>query len=508
MISIFTARFPLFTLRLAALSIACLSLVSLSPVRAQALIWEWNDPDPNDSFCFGWTSCTMIGDLDGDGAPDLAVGASGTKVNGTYAGAVFVFSGRTGAILKKWIGLPGSSMGAGIAPAGDLDDDGVPDVFTGLGFALSAWISGATGEIHFLAPKGGWLASPGDIDGDGYRDLVATSAGLGIDTRAYSGRTGQVLWICGVTGNMSLAGDLDGDGIDELIVGFSQVEGWDHAWVLSGRTGSVKYDFPGPQNFTSQFGDVHGGLGDLDGDGASDFYIGDLSPPGSAIYSGKTGQIFWGQASPGILRAGDIDGDGVHDLLAAGKVTSGRTHLPIYPLFAGGYGLPGLVGDLDGDDCPDFFSIYILPGRVKAYSGMPLGAHNAGGGLADANGVVPRIGISAVPTAGAALPVNLSRVPPGTDAWLVLGDGMDSDAFPGIELRIGIPPGSLLVTPSEVFPVTTTEVAPGVGSATVEISIPAIAAGSTFRAQWIVSNPSGAPAPVALSRALDLTPVP
>ena len=136
---------------------------------------------------------------------------------------------------------------------------------------------------------------------------------------------------------------------------------------------------------------------------------------------------------------------------------------------------------------------------------MPLGAKSVGSGLPNFEGIVPRIGISSVPKSNKPLAVNLSRVAPGSQAWLVVGDPSDPVNFPALESRLGIPPQALLVNANELFPVTTYAVAPGKGSATVELQIPPSSVGMKFRAEWIVMNPLGTPAPVSLSRALEIT---
>jgi hypothetical protein len=506
-------------------TIVLFTALLLSPAvphaACQSMLWQWTGTDSTDAFCLSWRACCVIGDYDGDGTPDLAVGAYLTKVNGTYGGAVYVFSGKTGAVLAKWTGPAGYAIGATLAPAGDLDGDGVPDLFAAAGFSSTFTISGALGAMQALAPTGGWIASPGDIDGDGYRDVVATPAFYGPDTTAYSGKTGQLLWLSsGINGNISAIGDINLDGIDELIVGrpvdIDHLEP-DRATVLDGKTGSIIYDYQPPQQLGDDFGYFHSGLGDLNGDGIPDYSITDDAKGKLTIYSGQTGQPFSNWPS-GYLEcahhAGDVDGDGIPDILLTKilptMLVSGRTHQVIYTISpVSGWGDPGYVGDLDSDDCPDWFDIrrsesFFLPGRVRAYSGMPKGGTAVGSGLPNAHGVAPRIGISSVPKAGTNLDINTSRVAPGTQVWLVVGDPAQDDNFPNLGARLEIPLDALLVNPATVIPMTASEVAPGAGSATVTLTLPPGSAGTAFRVQWIAANVMESPAVVTLSRALDI----
>jgi FG-GAP repeat len=125
-----------------------------------------------------------VGDVDGDRRDDFAVGAA--RANG-LAGRAYLFSGRTRALLRTFDGeTAGDLFGAGIARTGDLDGDrrgdlivGAPDA--GPGQPGRAYVlSGASGRriLPPLAPAAsggdfGWffVATPGDVDGDGTNDL-------------------------------------------------------------------------------------------------------------------------------------------------------------------------------------------------------------------------------------------------------------------------------------------------------------------------------------------------
>jgi hypothetical protein len=122
--------------------------------------------------------------------------------------------------------------------------------------------------------------------------------------------------------------------------------------------------------------------------------------------------------------------------------------------------------------------------------------------------VVPRIGATGVPRAGSTFKVNLSKVPPGATAALVLG--LSNTQFGAIPLpwQISQPlmPGCYLLTSIDVLvPVITTAASPGVGRAIQPLALPVGSEGFTFHAQWGVVHPPGSPALASMTRALTVT---
>jgi hypothetical protein len=294
--------------------------------RTGAYLWSWTGDAPGDRF--GYAVCGA-GDVDADGVPDLAVGAPLADGGGTFAGRVRVFSGADGAVLHTFDGAAWDQLGFSLGAVGDLDGDGRDDLAVGAPLADgtafnsgSAYVfSGASGAALYVlhgAAAGDRLGSvvrgAGDVNADGTPDLVVgipAADVAAIDSGAVEVRSGVdgalLLAVSGTKAGEFLevgagAGDVDRDGYADVLVGSPAADGTGPesglARLVSGRTGLELRTFSGRAT-RDWFGAAVAAAGDTDGDGRPDLVIG---APGHDDEPDKHGyaQVLW--SSDGALR--------------------------------------------------------------------------------------------------------------------------------------------------------------------------------------------------------------
>lgn len=351
------------------------------------------------------TDVGPVGDWNGDGRDDFFVGASGASPGGrTRAGSVYIYSGKDGTLLTRLDGPEdGDALGASAAGLGDVDGDGHPDIAAGATGASPVGrtnagavivFSGATGLVLYRVEGaaandvlGYSVRAVGDVDGDGKTDFVAGAPGVTPNPTGTvlvcSGGSGAVLYtkssptpsdLLGVS--VAGAGDLDGDGRPDFMAGAPRANGGNlfqsgRVYVWSGATGELLYAFDGPVA-SGWMGESVADAGDVDGDGRDDVILGAPFTPGVSggwrgaayVFSGRTRMILMriGPLTDGtelgssVSSAGDVNGDGRADVIAGDPVYDHVTDPTSGFYLTRGralvYGIPGPVRTVSVDVKP------------------------------------------------------------------------------------------------------------------------------------------------------------
>jgi len=386
---------------------------------------------PND---YSGRAVQRLGDINGDGHGDLVVSAHSAANN---AGRIYVVFGKNAGGPINLANLEdskrgfeivgeaaGDTAGRSISGAGDVNGDGLPDILIGAPRSAVNGKSSGTSYVVFgktdLEPvfleliavgQGGFsiegeaaqnfsgqsLRGAGDVNGDGLADLLIGALGASpnglFSGRAYvvfgrgAGKPARLLDIAAGTGGgfvmngaaeldfagsaVAGAGDVNGDGLADLIVG---AYGADINGDTSGRAYVV---FGKPSQTPIELSAVAAGVG------------------GFAI----DGELAFDQAGAAVAGAGDVNGDGLADLVLGapladptgddagrayvvfGKKSTGLVKLVDVAAGMGGFAINGQVvrdyagfavdgvGDVNGDGLADVI--------VGAYGANPAG--NASG---------------------------------------------------------------------------------------------------------------------------------
>ena len=346
-------------------------------------------------------SVSGAGDVNGDGVPDLIVGAPLDDSNGFASGFARVFSGLDGSILYTFDGDSKDMLGRSVSGAGDVNRDGYADLIVGASYVTNGGtvtrpgyarvFSGANGSILYTfngdnaaIDLGVSVSGAGDVNGDGYPDLIVGAPDANINgqpvsgsesARVFSGATGSILYTFNGSGSdgfgeVSGAGDVNGDGVADLIVGatgdWSNQSGF--VRVFSGANGGILYTFNGDSQ-GDNLGRSVSDAGDVNGDGHADLIA--AGNYFSRVYSGLNGSILYTiNGGSSVRNAGDVNGDGVADLIVGApgyfenwgepgrtaRVFSGANGSLLYSFNSHrenfGYSVSG-AGDMDGDGLAD-----------------------------------------------------------------------------------------------------------------------------------------------------------
>ena len=298
----------------------------------------------------------VVGDVDGDGYADLVIGAPANDVTDLGAGQVYLVFGDPALAPDTSLALASASflgeMGADyagdqVAAAGDVNGDGYADFL--IGAFGNDELGADSGKVYLvLGGSGGW----------------AMDTDLGLADASWIGDAGDSA-STGIDGG----GDLDGDGYDDLVISapnngeagaeagqvyvvFGSDSGWaTNEWLADATT-----------SFLGESAQDHAGAsvaiaGDVNADGYADLLIGAPENDVGGSESGQTYLVFgkavdwdvevdlgtadasfWGEAvadnaGTAVAGAGDVDGDGYDDMLISaprnddGAIEAGQTYL-------------------------------------------------------------------------------------------------------------------------------------------------------------------------------------
>jgi len=337
--------------------------------NAAASFWGEN---PNDH---AGESVAGVGDVNGDGYDDFIIGAPYNDFASSDAGQVYLFFGRpTGWAMDTSLSQANASFlgeaggdGAGnsVAGVGDVNGDGYDDILIAASGNDEGGVpNGNAGQVYLILGRasnwvlqrsltlanasflgdqtlghlGEAIAYAGDVNGDGYSDLMIGSiygtgargkvylvlgrpSGWKNDVRLDSSNDGSFLGEADgdqLTTSLACAGDVNDDGYDDILVGapnkfidgnlqgktyliWGRASGWPSNDSIANGTASFKGEVQG-----DLAGSMVAGAGDVNGDGFDDFMISAKKNDGSAFDAGKV-YLFLGNASTGFGQNASIN---------------------------------------------------------------------------------------------------------------------------------------------------------------------------------------------------------
>jgi len=559
--------------------------LAAGPVFAQGPGYPlWSVPGPATSSGFG-ISVAAAGDVNGDGVPDAIVGVP--RLNGPaglfQAGEARVLSGATGATLLSFPGTAvNAAAGTAVAGIGDVSGDGVPDVAVGapeipfdpfiptLPGTVTAY-SGSNGAMLYVATGvsngdrfGYSIAASSDVNADGVPDLIVGaiqrsefgSTGSG-RAQVLSGATGvSLLTVNGAaTGDsfgfsVAEVGDVSGDGVPDFVVGAPRgifsfpPPAAGTARVFSGSSGATLFTFNGTATGDG-FGFAVGAAGDVSGDGVPDVVATAPKAGTARIFSGATGGVLstlggvpgvdWFGTS--VVGGTDLDLDGIPDLLVGAaqppvsgfgwgtgylRAFSGTSGTALFdvdgPTSGEQFGFAAAaVGDANADGFTDLLvgspgftpagALMGSPGRVSLLSlvGLAPGSSRFGTGCPGTGGAVPIVSeFGGWPLPGnAEFGLALSNALAGSTALLIFGASDQTWLGASLPLDLtllGLPGCSLLASADVLFPAPTS--AGGTALFALPVPLDPFLVASFVYFQWYVVDPGPLPVPGAMSRGL------
>ena len=325
---------------------------------------------------FGW-DVSNAGDINADGYSDIMVASTNA---GTHSGGeVYIYNGSSSGVETTPVDtlaneISGSQFGHTLALAGDINGDGLSDVSSFAGGNFYVYYSDTTGaktNKFFSTSKfsptststsvnGTAASGAGDVNGDGYSDIVAGSSFLNNGQLqeggffVYHGSSSGLNTSAAVSfqsnkanssmGNsVSSAGDVNGDGYNDILVGVQNYEVETGSGFHNNNRGLVLIYYGSSTGIVTaepdsivgtetgaMLGASVSGAGDINGDGISDVIAGAPEKDNGStnegvayVYTGRTSYI--GTSPLTLLSSatktpatvsilGDINGDGFSDM--------------------------------------------------------------------------------------------------------------------------------------------------------------------------------------------------
>jgi C1A family cysteine protease len=354
---------------------------------------DWSDEGESALDYFG-TAVDRAGDVNGDGYGDLIIGAEGYSNGQVEEGAVYLYLGgpagpsaEPDAVLE--IDAADAHFGFSVAAAGDVNGDGYSDILVGSPYYDVSGYDEGRADLFLGGPAGlagapAWtvqgdeneanvghsVAAAGDVDGDGYSDILVGAPKYSLSGGESIAQVGRIsLYLGGPSGpsgtpdwtftggddyekvgwSLATAGDINGDGYSDIIAGapgyteFFVGEG--RAYLFLGGSGgpadTATWTGQGGQQ-TAEYGHSVAAAGDVNGDGLGDFLVGvqnyddgEADEGCAVLYLGREEHPYLVQAWRAysdqveaylgycVAGAGDVDGDGFGETLASAYLYDG-----------------------------------------------------------------------------------------------------------------------------------------------------------------------------------------
>jgi hypothetical protein len=337
---------------------------------------------------------SATGDLDGDGKPDVVITNSYNTTSisvyrNTSVGATISFASKVDYAAEK---------GPYNVAIGDIDGDGKPDLIVAangsnvVSFYKNTGTSGNisfAARVDFAAGTNPYSVAINDLDGDGKSDLVVTTQGSSTALSVMKNTTdsGKVSFDSPVDYATSAGlfivsvGDLDGDSLPDLAAASSSSNS---VVVIKNVSTPGNLSFSSPSRFTTGTYPVCVAMTDIDGDGKPDLVTSNQqsnnistlrNTSSSGNISFETHMDYVADANPIFVAVGDLDGDGRPDIVNANSSADvvsvfrniiGTNIAPVINSFTPGSGIKGTAVAITGANFTDASSVKF--GGVEAAS--------------------------------------------------------------------------------------------------------------------------------------------